>query len=73
MCSLVQMVLAKVSAWKVFHFHDTSDTAGVKRLSAVHDNDNLRADASNLAAFLYRLKNETPNVYGKLIQGCENQ
>lgn len=26
-----------ISAWKVFHFHDTSDTAAVKRLGAVHD------------------------------------
>jgi predicted ATPase len=54
--------------WKVFHFHDTSDTAGVKRLSSLHDNDYLRTDASNLAAFLYRLKNKAPDVYRQMIK-----
>lgn len=48
--------------WKVFHFHDTSDTAGVKRWGAMHDNEFLRTDASNLAAYLYRLSQEHPDV-----------
>jgi predicted ATPase len=55
-----------ISRWKVFHFHDTSETAGVKRLGSLHDNDYLRHDASNLAAFLYRLKNESPRVYSQI-------
>ncbi len=55
-----------ISGWKVYHFHDTSDTAGVKRLCAVHDNEFLRMDASNLAAFLYRLKSEEPEVYSQI-------
>lgn len=55
-----------ISSWKVFHFHDTSDTAGVKRLSPVHDNEYLRQDASNLAAFLYRLQAEHPDVYQQI-------
>ena len=48
--------------WKVFHFHDTSDTAGVKRKRPVHDNEFLRSDASNLAAYLYRLSKEHPET-----------
>lgn len=55
-----------ISGWKVYHFHDTSDTAGVKRLCSVHDNEFLRMDASNLAAFLYRLKSEEPEVYSQI-------
>ena len=55
-----------ISSWKVFHFHDTSDTAGVKRLTSLHDNEYLRQDASNLAAFLYRLKAEHPDVYQQI-------
>ncbi len=55
-----------ISSWKVFHFHDTSDTAGVKRLSSLHDNEYLRQDASNLAAFLYRLKAEDLDVYQQI-------
>jgi len=55
-----------IASWKVYHFHDTSETAGVKRLGAVHDNDYLRSDASNLAAFLYRLSKETPDIYQQI-------
>ena len=55
-----------ITRWKVFHFHDTSDTAGVKRLGAVHDNDYLRPDAANLAAFLYRLSEESPDVLAQI-------
>ena len=57
-----------ISRWQVYHFHDTSDTAGVKRLSAVHDNEKLRSDASNLAAFLYRLQQEAPGRYTQIIK-----
>lgn len=55
-----------ISGWKTYHFHDTSDTAGVKRLGALHDNEYLRMDASNLAAFLFRLKLESPTVYDQI-------
>lgn len=55
-----------ISGWKVFHFHDTSDTAGVKRQCVLHDNAYLRVDASNLAAFLYRLQSEAPDVYSQI-------
>ncbi|MEZ2742258.1 AAA family ATPase [Paenalcaligenes hominis] len=48
--------------WKVFHFHDTSETAGVKRWGSVQDNAYLRSDASNLAAYLYHLSLEYPHV-----------
>src|SRR5699024_12117540 len=48
--------------WKVFHFHDTSETAGVKRKRPVHDNEFLRSDASNLAAYLYWLSKEHPDT-----------
>lgn len=55
-----------IANWKVFHFHDTSDTAGVKRLGALQDNASLRPDASNLAAFLYRLTADAPEVYAQI-------
>ncbi|MBF0602356.1 MAG: AAA family ATPase [Nitrospirae bacterium] len=54
------------ASWKVFHFHDTSDTAGVKRLCPLHDHEYLREDASNLAAFLYRLADESPDVFKQI-------
>lgn len=55
-----------ISHWKVFHFHDTSDTSGVKRLGSLHDNEYLRPDASNLAAFLYRMATEHPDNYQQI-------
>ncbi len=55
-----------ISEWKVYHFHDTGDTAGMKRLGSVQDNEYLRPDASNLAAYLYRLLNEKPSVYDEI-------
>lgn len=57
---------SSISNWKVFHFHDTSDTAGVKRLSSLHDNEYLRSDASNLAAYLYFLKENHLDDYEKI-------
>lgn len=57
---------SSISSWKVFHFHDTSDTAGVKRLGSLQDNEYLRPDASNLAAYLYRLSEESPEVFDQI-------
>jgi len=51
---------------QVYHFHDTSETAGMRRIGAVHDNAYLRPDGSNLAAFLYRLSEEHPNIYQRI-------
>ena len=59
-------IYSSISSWKVFHFHDTSETAGVKRLGALHDNEDLRPDASNLAAYLYKMKDEHSDVYEKI-------
>lgn len=55
-----------IAGWKVFHFHDTSDTAAVKRQGAVHDNEYLRSDAANLAAYLFKLQQQNPEVYSQI-------
>lgn len=65
---IVEDVRDLISNWKIFHFHDTSDTSGVKRLGSVQDNDYLRPDASNLAAYLYRLLHESSDVYQQIRQ-----
>lgn len=49
-------VLEKLQTWRQYHFHDTGDTAAVKRIHAVNDNLRLKPDAANLAAYLRRLK-----------------
>jgi len=43
---------------RVYHFHDTSPTARVRQYCYIGDNRWLMPDAGNLAALLYRLRNE---------------
>lgn len=49
-------VYKAVSNWMVYHFHDTSATAPMRKYEIVEDNARLRADASNIAPFLLKLK-----------------
>jgi len=51
-----QQVLRDLESYRVYHFHDTSDKAAVKSFCDLEDNRFLKADASNLAAFLYYLQ-----------------
>jgi predicted ATPase len=60
-------VLDNLGSWKVYHFHDTSESAPVKKPRDINDNIYLRPDASNLAAFLYMLK-RTKNEHYKAIR-----
>ena len=55
-----------LSGLMVYHFHDTSGTAGVRRHSAINLNDHLYPDGSNLAAFLYRLSITDRDQYAKI-------
>jgi len=59
-------VFKAISSWVVYHFHDTSATAGVRRQGALNDNEYLRPDAENLAAFLYRIHRTHPAHYEKI-------
>lgn len=56
-----QQVLRHLDSYRVYHFHDTSDTAAVKVTAEVDDNRFLRPQAENLAAFLYWLQEKQPN------------
>lgn len=58
-------VYRALSRWVVYHFHDTSATAGVRRQGPLNDNEVLRPNAENLAAFLYRLRETHPGHYQK--------
>ena len=54
--------------WRVYHFHDTSDTARLKKSCNINDNIELFTDAGNLAAFLYRLKESALDSYWEIIK-----
>ena len=52
---------------RVYHFHDTSVSAGFKQASGQSDSDYLYKDAKNLATFLYRLKSDYPKNYRDIV------
>ncbi len=49
--------------WRLYHFHDTSSTSPMKKTADVNDNRYLRPDGSNLAAFLYYLRQKHETAY----------
>lgn len=57
-----------IKNWRIYHFHDTSDTAVVKQRSMINDNMYLRPDARNLAAFLFLLKKQYPKHLKRIEQ-----
>ena len=54
--------------WRLYHFHDTGDSALVKQRQAINDNIYLRPDAQNLAAYLYLLKDQYQNHYQRIVK-----
>ncbi len=60
-------ILQAISGWMVYHFHDTSPLARVRRDQPFRDRDLLRPDASNLASFLAHLKDVHPDHYGNIV------
>jgi predicted ATPase len=53
-------------SWRIYHFHDTSESADIKQLHALNDNAYLRSDASNLAAYLYFLEQQYPASFKQI-------
>jgi len=52
-----------MESYRVYHFHDTSDTALVKGTVDLDDNRVLRPHAENLAAFLYWMQQKEPSHF----------
>ena len=60
-------VVDAITSWKIYHFHDTSVTAGMRHYEIVQDNKYLRFDASNIAPYLLRLKKQHADVYQEIL------
>ncbi|KIA82529.1 ATPase [Flavobacterium sp. AED] len=45
-----------LSSFKIYHFHDTSDSSSLRTPADLNDNIALREDGGNLASFLYFLQ-----------------
>lgn len=62
-----QKVLERLKGCRVFHFHDTTPSAPVKRPCRIDENAELRADAANLAAVLYLLSQKDEPAYRRIV------
>jgi predicted ATPase len=49
--------------WRGYHFHDAGRDSPMKKTVLINDNRFLRPDGSNLAAFLYFLREKEKNSY----------
>lgn len=58
----------RLGSWRVYHLHDTSASSPMRKTAQLNDNAFLRADGSNIAAFLYLLQDRYPESYA-LIRG----
>lgn len=59
-------VFEAIGSWVVYHFHDTSFNAGVRRPRAINDNIALRFNADNIAPFLYGIAQTWPGNYARI-------
>lgn len=64
-------VLPAMRSWRLYHFHDTSQSARIKQIHGINDNEYLRDDARNLAAFLYRLKSHHDEHYRRVVKAVK--
>lgn len=60
---IADKMLKKIDDWKIYHFHDTSETSPIKNLNSIDSVDKFHLDGGNLSAYLYFLKNTYPKSY----------
>ena len=61
------LVAPHLGGIRVHHFQDTSNTALLKQMRNINDNDSLQPDGSNIAAFLYRLSKHHKKHYSLIV------
>lgn len=61
-------VIPAMKSWRVYHFHDTSETALVKQKHSISFNESFQSDARNLAAFLHLLRENHDNDYNRIVK-----
>lgn len=61
-------VYEAISSWQIYHFHDTSATAGMRHYEIIQDHRALRTDASNIAPYLLHLRQEHPSAFDDIVE-----
>jgi predicted ATPase len=64
--SVEAYVYRAVSSWMVYHVHDTSSTAPMRRDCSARDFRELQSDAGNIAAFLLKMRDENKVCYQRI-------
>ncbi len=62
------LALRYMKGSRVYHFHDTTDTARIRQTCEIEDCFELHEDGGNLVAVLYKLQETQPD-YFRLIEG----
>lgn len=63
---ILEFVQSRLDCWRFYHFHDAGETSPMKTMADLHDNRYLRADGSNLGAFLFLLSKKHRNAYTQI-------
>ena len=61
-----RQVVRDMDSYRVYHFHDTSDTAAIKGICDVEDNRFLRPQGENLGAFLFWMKEKMSDHFATI-------
>lgn len=64
---VARVFLWRLQGLRVYHFHDTSETAPIRLTQDLDQNRALQATGSNLAAFLYMLRQVHPAHYERIV------
>jgi predicted ATPase len=60
---IANWVRDRLGRWRLYHVHDTSSSSPMRKTAKLDDNEFLRPDGSNLAAFLYYLQQKHDESY----------
>ncbi|MGG8495404.1 AAA family ATPase [Tenacibaculum sp. TC6] len=55
-----------LESYKIYHFHDTGNTAPLRTPSNINDNRILKEDGDNLAAYLYFMQEKHPKAFKRI-------
>ena len=56
-----------ICSWKIYHFHDTTKEAGIRRYHDMGHNEVLFGDGSNIAPFLFSLMFNENAIYQEIV------
>lgn len=57
-----------MSAWRVYHFHDTAANSPIRQTQPVRDNLRLHADGANLAPFLRHVRERHSESFRRIVE-----